>query len=91
MKAYDFLKTHEYYSSKREFSNHTAYVFRKPLEDGKKRFGTIQVPTTTEGTFDFYFSNDIIEPWFQELLDKSRKKSEQLFRIKKLVEGKVES
>lgn len=89
MKGYEFLEEHEYFSTKREFENHTVYVFRRKLENGEKRVGSIQVATTTEGAWDWYFSNETVEQWFQDLLEKSEKKSKNLFRIKRIVEGKV--
>jgi len=91
MKGFEFLEEEQYFSSKREFEHHSVYVFRKKLDNGGKRVGTLQVPTSTEGTFDWYFSNETIEPWFQEILDKSEEKAKNLFRIKKVLEGKLET
>jgi hypothetical protein len=51
--------------------------------------GTIQVPTVMNGNFGWYFSTDEVEPWFQELVDKAERKSLELFRIKRVIEGKM--
>lgn len=89
VKGYQFLAEHEHYERTREFSEYNIYVFRRYLDDENYKVGTLQLPTTIDGTFNWYFSNEEVEPWFQELIDKSERKAEELFRIKRVIEGKM--
>jgi len=89
IKGYEFLKEHQYYVRTKEFSEHNICTFHRPLEGGGHRTATLQLPTKTEGTFNWFFSNEEVEPWFQELIEKAERKAEELFRIKRVFENKM--
>lgn len=88
-KNFDFLKEHEYFKVNREFSDSENYVFNVPEKD---IIAVIQVPTTTDGNWDYYYSGDEneMESWFKELLDESKEIAKVKFRIRQLLEGKIE-